>query len=92
MVTITVKMNVHPTKRKELLQTLDELKEVKRKKKGFIDAHVCMKNGNENTVTLIEEWETKEDVDAYMQSEYFYILRGAMKLLTSVSEIEFSNV
>lgn len=92
MVTITVKMNVPPTKRKELLQTLDELKEVKRKEKGFIDARVCMKNDNENTVTLIEEWQTQEDVDAYMQSEYFYVLRGAMKLLTSSSEIEFSNV
>jgi quinol monooxygenase YgiN len=90
MMVITVKMQVRPSKQKELLQTLDELKEVKGKMKRFLDARVCMDNKDENGLTLFEEWETREDADAYMQSEYFIILRGAMKILTSAWTIEQS--
>jgi len=42
-------------------------------------------------LTLIEAWETPEDADMYMQSDNFAILRGAMKLLPSSAQIEFST-
>lgn len=92
MVIITAKMQVRPSKQKELLQTLDELRHVQLKEKGFIDARVRLNNGNEHALTLIEEWETRKDAEAYMQSEYFSVLRGAMKTLTSSSVIEVSDV
>jgi len=90
MIVVTVKMNARPAKRQELLQTIRELTEVKCKEKGFIGSHLYMDAENKNVFTLIEEWKTRADVDSYTRSDYFSVLRGAMKLLTESSEIEFS--
>ena len=90
MIVVTVKMNARPAKRRELLQTIYELAEVKRKEKGFIGSRLCMDAENKIVFTLIEDWKTQADVDSYTQSDYFSVLRGAMKLLTESSEIEFS--
>ncbi len=90
MVVITVKMNARPAKRQELLQTIHELAEVKRKEKGFIGSRLCMDAENKNVLTLIEEWKTQADVDSYTRSDYFSVLRGALKFLAESSEIKFS--
>ena len=45
----------------------------------------------DNKLTFIEEWETQDDVNAYMQSNYFCVLKGALKLLTKSAIIETSN-
>ncbi len=92
MIVITIKMHALPAKRHELLQTLHELMDVMRTEKGYLNAHVHIDADNPNTFTFIEEWATPEDVDTYVQSEYFHVLRGAMKLLTSRSETTFQTV
>jgi len=91
MITITITMKARPAKRQELLQTLHELTDEMRREHGFLDARIRMNGGNNNVLTFIEEWVTQEDVNAYMGSDYFHVLRGAMKLLTESSEIEFSR-
>lgn len=88
MVTVTITMDVQPAKRNELLIAIQELTEAKRSEQGFVDARVCMDNGNESQLTLIEEWETPEDVEVYLQSEYFRILLGGIKILTSSAYLE----
>jgi quinol monooxygenase YgiN len=82
-------MEIRPSKQKELLQTIDGLtKAKKRSERGFLDARVKTDNENSHSLAVIEEWETVEDVEAYLQSEYFNILRGGMKFLTSSWEME----
>jgi len=90
MIQMTITMAALPTKEQELLQTLQELTEVMRQEKGFLRGSVGMNGKNANVVKFIEAWETPEDLNAYMQSYYFSVLRGALKLLTSSSEIEFT--
>ena len=89
MIQMTITMVALPTKEQELLQTLQELTAGMRQEKGFLRGSVGM-NGK-NVMKFIEAWETPEDLNAYLQSYYFSVLRGAMKVLTSSAEIEFST-
>jgi quinol monooxygenase YgiN len=91
MIVVTIEMHVIPAKRKELLQTIQELDNVKRKEKGFIASRICTDAGDKNLLKLVEEWESQEDVDAYLQSDLFHVLGGAMQLLTSSSEMTAVN-
>jgi len=91
MITVTIEMNALPAKRKELLQTIHELIPLMREEKGCLNSYVHMDTEDNNVLTLIEEWETRADVDTYKQSDYFRVLLGAMKLLTESSEIKFSK-
>ena len=91
MTTITIDMTVRPEKSRELLITLHELVEEMKKVHGFLDAHIHHESMHPNKVTFIEYWDTQEDVDAYLMSDYFAILRGAMKVLTISHEITFSS-
>ena len=89
MNSITIEMQAIPARRHELLQTLDDLGSLMRRERGFIDARINMDAGDRNRLTLFEEWETQEALAAYTESDLFHILRGALKLLTSSSEISF---
>jgi quinol monooxygenase YgiN len=91
MDSLTIEIQVIPAKRQELLQTLYELAPLKREEQGFIDSRVQMDARDGNRLTLVEEWETPDAMYAYMQSELFQILRGALKLLTSFAEMTFST-
>jgi quinol monooxygenase YgiN len=91
MITVTIEMHAIPAKRKELLQAIQEMDNVKRKEKGFIASQICTDEEDLNLLTLIEEWESQEDVNAYLQSDLFYVLGGAMQLLTSSSEMTTVN-
>ena len=91
MVEMTIHMQVRPSKRKELLQTLDDLRREKRRMKGFLDSLALTPNGNNDALTFIEKWKTQEDMDAYLQSYYFSVLRGALKVLTASANITFTT-
>jgi quinol monooxygenase YgiN len=91
MITITITMKVRSAKRRELLQTLDELTEEMRREHGFLDARIGMNGEKDNKLTFIEEWDTEDDMNAYVQSPYFRVLKGALKVLTTSAAIEFSD-
>jgi quinol monooxygenase YgiN len=84
-------MEVRPSKQKELLQAIDGLtKAKKRSERGFLGARVKLDTGNSRNLVIVEAWETVEDVEAYLQSEYFNILRGGLQILTTGADIEYS--
>ena len=91
MTTMTIDMTVRPEKSRELLITLHELVEEMKKVHGFLDAHIRTESMHPNKVTFIEHWGTQGNIDAYMASDDFAILRGAMKVLTISHEITFSS-
>jgi quinol monooxygenase YgiN len=78
----TTKIIVRPEKRVELAQTIGRLlgpiKDVKgcRKISFYLDAV------DQNSSLLLSEWETESDLDRYMRSNDFAILRGAIMVLS----------
>ena len=82
MIIDITRITVHPEKRIELSQTvtrlLDQIKEVKgcRTFRFYLDA------SDKNSPLLVSEWETKSDYLAYLRSNDFAILKGAIKVLS----------
>jgi quinol monooxygenase YgiN len=92
MILFIVKMKALAAKRKELLQTLEAMSEIVRKEKGCRDYHFHQNREDCNAVTLIEEWETREDFNEHMGSDLFSVLLGAMSLLQGPPEIWFDRI
>jgi quinol monooxygenase YgiN len=78
----TTKIIVRPEKRVELAQTIGRLlgpiKDVKgcRKISFYLDAV------DQNSSLLLSEWETESDLERYLRSNDFAILRGAIMVLS----------
>jgi quinol monooxygenase YgiN len=87
MIIVRITMNVRPEKRKEVMQTLLSLIEPMRQEKGCLDYHVFQNIEDENSVSIIEEWKAREDLDRHMRSDRFGILLGTKSLLKDKQRI-----
>jgi quinol monooxygenase YgiN len=81
MILVILRMKVLTEKRKELSQTIISLLGSIRTKKGCRSCDLCQSLQNEDELCLLEEWETLENFRAYLKSELFKVVRGAMNLL-----------
>jgi quinol monooxygenase YgiN len=88
MVTIVITMCVRPEKDQELLVTLQELKSLKRQANGYVGTTVHRDPEEKQVITLCEHWQTRKDLEDYMQSPAFEVLRGAIDILTASAEME----
>lgn len=83
-----VKMTVFPKKRKELVQTLETLKNSTCKADlGCVEYRFFQEGDNENSIILILEWQAQEKLAAYQNSDPYKILMGAISLLCESSEM-----
>ena len=86
---MNILMKVLPVKRKELVQALSSMVELIKKEKGCRSCNFYCQSEDENELCLLGEWETKENVDAFVQSDLFKVLLGAMSLLKKSHELTF---
>lgn len=89
MIVATIRVLVSPDNRRELVQTLRSLLNPIKNQKGCLGSHFYFEDGDENTLCLIEEWESQTDLDNYLRSNDFAVLIGAVNLLRGPSEIDF---
>jgi quinol monooxygenase YgiN len=83
-----VKMTVFPKKRKELVQTLETLKNSTcTADLGCVEYRFFQEGDNENSIILILEWQAQEKLAAYQNSDPYKILMGAISLLCESSEM-----
>jgi hypothetical protein len=47
---------------------------------------------DENELCILEEWDTRENLNSHLKSERFKVLRGAMNLLQEPYEMMFHTV
>ena len=85
-------MKVLPEKRMELSQTIASLSGSIGLEKGCNRWNFCQSIGDENRLSLIEEWDTQENLMTHMKSDHFRVLRGAMNLLQEPYERIFYAV
>lgn len=69
---ITIRFIIIKNKFKELYQTLEALQKLWEKKQGYIDSYIYQDIENDNILYLMQEWRSREDMDAYLDSEDFY--------------------
>ena len=92
MVIVIIKMNVLPEKCLELKQTLLALIEPIRNVKGCLSHNVFQDIENDNSLSLIGEWESRKDLVGHLQSDTFTLLMGTRYLLSRPLEITISEV
>jgi quinol monooxygenase YgiN len=92
MILVIIRMKVLAEKRMELSQTIASLIGSIRTEKGCQRCDFCQSMENENELSLLEEWDTRENLQSHLKSERFRVLRGAMNLLKEPYGLMFHTV
>jgi len=92
VVIVRIAINALPEKQKEVMQTLLSMIESTGKQRGCLSHHVLRNIEDENVFSLIDEWETREDLDQYIGSAKFSVLLGTKSLLCEPPNIQIHTV
>jgi quinol monooxygenase YgiN len=92
MIIVRITMNALIEKRTEVMQTLLSMIEPTENGRGCLSCHVLRDIEDKNVFSLIEEWETREDLDDHLKSTRFSILLGTKSLLCEPQQIEIHTV
>lgn len=85
MIVNTIRITVPPEKRTELLQTIGRLLEPSKRAKGCRTFDFYLDAADENSTLVVSEWETETDLNNYLGSDDFAVLRGAITVLSARS-------
>jgi quinol monooxygenase YgiN len=92
VIIVRMTMKALVEKRTEMMQTLLSMVEPTGKEKGCLGYDVFCGLEDNHVFSLIEEWETREDLDRHLRSERFSVLLGTKSLLAKPSEINIHTV
>jgi quinol monooxygenase YgiN len=87
MILVIIRMKVIPEKRMELSQAIISLIGPIRREKGCLRCDFCQSMEDENELHILEEWNTRENLNSHLKSDRFRVLRGAMSLLQEPYEM-----
>jgi quinol monooxygenase YgiN len=85
MIVNTTRITVPPEKRTEFLQTIGRLLEPSKRAQGCRAFDFYLDAADENSTLLVSEWETETDLNHYLGSDDFAVLRGAITVLSARS-------
>lgn len=85
MIVNTTRITVPPEKRTEFLQTIGRLIEPSKRAKGCRTFDFYLDAADENSTLLVSEWDTEPDLNSYLESDDFAVLRGAITVLSARS-------
>jgi quinol monooxygenase YgiN len=85
----TTRVAVRPEKRKELCLTISSLLGRIRGEEGCRTYRFYGEVEDQNSFTLIGEWETRDAWDRHLTSNNFAVLLGSLRLLSHRSDVHF---
>ena len=92
MIVVRIATNVLPEKQKELVQTILSMIGPMEKGAGCLSYALFCNIENKNLLNLLEEWQTRKDLDRHLKSEKFSVLLGAKSLLFHPPQIQIHTV
>jgi quinol monooxygenase YgiN len=92
MIIVKIIMNALSEKRKEVLQTLLSTIDAIRQEKGCRRYQVFQDIEDENVFSLVQEWETREDLEHHIRTDRFSVLLGTKILLNEQQDIQIHTV
>ena len=92
MIVVRMTMNVLPEKQKELVQTILSMIGPMEKEAGCLSFALFCNIEDKNLLKLLEEWQTRKDLDRHLRSEMFSVLLGAKSLLCDPPQIQIHTV
>ena len=82
MIVNATRITLNPEKRTEFFQTVSHLLGNVKRPKGCRKLHLYVDTRDENSSLLMSEWETESDLNRYLTSHDFAILRGVITVLS----------
>ena len=92
MIFVRITMNVLPEKQLEVAQTLLSMIEPTGNEVGCLGYAVSCDIEDKNVFNLLEEWESREDLDNHIRSERFKVLLGTRSLLGQPLDFQIHTV
>jgi quinol monooxygenase YgiN len=92
VIIVMITMNVFLDKQTEVMQTLLSMIEPTEKERGCRSCHVFTDIEEKNVFSLIEEWETRKDLEDHIKSDRFSVLLGTKSLLCEPPQIQIHTV
>ena len=89
MIVTTIRLQTTPENRKEILQTFRSLADPTQCGIGCKSCRIYRELGNDETVIVIQEWDSKNHWDEHLRSDEFAVIVGAMSLLQKPDTVEF---
>jgi quinol monooxygenase YgiN len=89
MNTVSIFLKVFRQKREEFIQTVRSLQSDLKKDQGLARSILYQDVDDPEHFHLVNEWETDQDYDAYLRSEQFRVLIGALKVLSEETEVRY---
>ena len=92
MIVVRLTMNAFLDKQTEVMQTLLSMIEPTENVRGCLSCHVFLDVEEKNVFSLVEEWETREDLVDHLKSDRFSVLLGTKSLLREPPQIQIHTV
>ena len=92
MILATLKVVVLPRKRKDALEILRGLLEPTQVKPGCISCRAYQDLSNNNAFVLVEEWESKADLDNHILSDEYTMILALMDISSETPEMKFNLI
>ena len=92
MIVVKITMNVFQEKQKELVQTLLSMVGSMENEAGCLSYALFCDIEDKNLLNLLEEWQTRKDLDRHLKSEMFGVLLGTKSLLNEPHGIHIYTV
>lgn len=89
MIVTTIRLQTTPETRKEIVQTFRSLSDPTQCGIGCQSCRIYRELGNDETVIIIQEWDTKNHWDEHLRSDEFAVIIGAMSVLQKPDTVEF---
>ncbi len=92
MIFVRITMNVLQEKQLEVTQTLLSMIEPTCEESGCLSYAVSCDIENKNVFNILEEWQSREDLDCHIRSERFRALLGTKSLLGQPLDFQIHTV
>lgn len=92
MIVVRITMQVLPEKQKELVQTILSMIGSMEKVVGCLSYALFCNLEDRNLLNLLEEWQTRKDLDQHLRSDLFSVLLGTKSLLTEPHGIHIYTI
>ena len=92
MIAVRITMNVLPEKQKEVVQTLLSMMGPMEMELGCLSYSLLCDMKDHNLLSVLEEWENREELDHHLKSDIFGVLLGIRSLLCHPHGIQIYTV
>jgi len=83
-----MRIQIRTAKRWEFLQNAEEVMQKLSTTKGCLGYHLYQDYADENHFCFVQEWESRQILEKYLQSTNFGVLLGSAKVLSEPVEIK----